>query len=96
MRAAPRPRLKRDVPDRASSEARRCLLGAPSLLFAALVLGCSAGPPALCAEGLPDGGCSYHVEVHCGDDTVCSPGSVQVLDAGTCTRDTAADVIDCT
>jgi len=72
------------------------LLAAFSLLVPVLALGCSAGPPVLCAQGLADGGCSYHVEVHCGDGAVCSPGSVQVLDAGSCERDTGADVIGCT
>ena len=73
----------------------RPLMGVASLLGLALALGCSAGPPVLCELGLPDGGCSYHVEVHCGDVALCSPGSTQVLDAGTCVRDTGADVIDC-
>jgi len=68
------------------------------LLAAASLLGvaCTAGPPVLCAAALSDGGCSYHVEVHCGDSASCSEGSVQVLDAGTCVRDTGADVIGCT
>ncbi|MGO9829017.1 MAG: hypothetical protein ACLPJH_02685 [Myxococcaceae bacterium] len=64
-----------------------------SLLGVALALACSPGPPVLCAVSLPDGGCTYHVEVHCGDLAVCSAGSVQVLDAGSCVRDTAADII---
>jgi hypothetical protein len=64
-----------------------CLLG--------WALGCAPGSPVLCEAGLPDGGCSYHVEVHCGDAALCSAGSTQVLDAGTCIRDTAADVIGC-
>ena len=66
---------------------------AASLLAAALA--CSPGSPVLCALNLPDGGCSYHVEVHCGDAPLCSGGSLQVLDAGTCVRDTADDVIGC-
>jgi hypothetical protein len=66
-------------------------LAAASLVGAA----CTAGPPVLCAAQLPDGGCSYHVEVHCGDTAVCSNGSVQVLDAGSCERDPGADVIGC-
>jgi hypothetical protein len=74
----------------------RSLLGVAGFLGLALALGCSAGPPVLCELGLPDGGCSYHVELHCGDSEVCSAGSVQVLDAGSCSRDTGADVIDCT
>lgn len=65
------------------------------LAAAAFLASCTAGPPVLCAAGLPDGGCSYHVEVHCGDEAVCSAGSVQVLDAGTCVRDRGADVIGC-
>jgi hypothetical protein len=60
------------------------------------LLGCSVGPPVLCELGLPDGGCSYHVEVHCSDEAQCTGGSVQVLDAGTCVRDTGSDVIGCT
>jgi hypothetical protein len=71
------------------------LLAAGCLIALAFAFSCSAGPPVLCAAGLPDGGCSYHVEVHCGDVALCSPGSTQVLDAGTCVRDTGADVIDC-
>ncbi|MGO8970956.1 MAG: hypothetical protein ACLQDQ_15460 [Myxococcaceae bacterium] len=71
---------------------RRPLLAVSGLLGVALALACSPGPPVLCAVGLPDGGCSYHVEVHCGDLAVCSQGS-QVLDAGSCVRDTAADII---
>jgi hypothetical protein len=59
-------------------------------------LGCTAGPPVLCVVDFPDGGCSYHVEVHCGDSALCSGGSVPVLDAGTCERDSSADVIGCT
>jgi hypothetical protein len=74
----------------------RLLLCVAGLVGLALALGCTAGPPVLCALGLPDGGCSYHVEVHCGDSLVCSGKSVQVLDAGTCVRDPGADVIDCT
>jgi hypothetical protein len=58
-------------------------------------LGCSPGSPALCALALQDGGCSYHVELHCGDVQPCSGGSVQVLDAGSCVRDAAADIIGC-
>lgn len=62
------------------------------LAFAAA---CTAGPPVLCATTLADGGCSYHVEVHCGDEPVCRSGSFQVLDAGTCVRDKSQDVIGC-
>jgi hypothetical protein len=64
-------------------------------LAAAALASCSVGPPVFCATGLPDGGCSYHVEVHCGDEPVCRAGSTQVLDAGTCERDKGADVIGC-
>jgi len=60
-----------------------------------LALACTAGPPVLCATDLPDGGCSYHVEVHCGDEPPCSNGSFQILDAGTCVRDKSQDVIGC-
>ncbi len=72
-------------------------LRAVALLLLGCVLGagCSVGSPVLCAAGLPDGGCSYHVEVHCGDTALCRPGSTQVLDAGACVRDTASDVISC-
>jgi hypothetical protein len=68
-------------------------LAVAAVLAASLVLACTAGPPVLCAVGLPDGGCSYHVEVQCGDTASCTGGSTQVLDAGTCVRDTGADVI---
>lgn len=61
----------------------------------ALAGACTAGPPVLCAGDLADGGCSYHVEVHCGDEPVCRSGSFQVLDAGTCLRDKSQDVIGC-
>jgi len=71
------------------------LLPVAFLLSCALGLGCSVGTPVWCAEGLPDGGCSYHVEVHCGDAALCSPGSTPVLDAGSCVRDTAEDVLSC-
>lgn len=71
-------------------------MGVAGLLGLAFASSCSAGPPLLCELGLPDGGCSYHVELHCGDSEVCSAGSVQVLDAGSCVRDKASDVIDCT
>jgi hypothetical protein len=66
-----------------------------ALLALAPVVACSSGPPVLCAAGLADGGCSYHVEVHCGDEAVCRPGSFQVLDAGACVRDQGSDVIGC-
>jgi hypothetical protein len=68
------------------------LLAAGGLLSVA----CTAGPPVLCVVDFPDGGCSYHVEVHCGDSALCSGGSLPVLDAGSCARDTGADVIGCT
>jgi len=68
-------------------------LALAGFLAATLALACTAGPPVLCAVGLPDSGCSYHVEVQCGDTAGCSGGSTQVLDAGTCVRDTGADVI---
>jgi hypothetical protein len=77
---------------RASAGVRWALLVAVGHLAVA----CTAGPPVLCAAQLADGGCSYHVEVHCGDTAVCSEGSVQVLDAGTCVRNPGADVIGCT
>ena len=64
-------------------------------LGCALGAGCSVGSPVLCAASLADGGCSYHVEVHCGDTALCRPGSTQVLDAGACVRDTSSDVISC-
>jgi len=60
-----------------------------------LAAACTAGPPVLCATNLADGGCSYHVEVHCGDEPLCRTGSYQVLDAGTCVRDNGQDVIGC-
>jgi len=69
----------------------------PALGVAALLLlasGCSVGPPVLCAEGLPDGGCTYHVEVHCQAVPFCSVGT-QVLDAGSCVHNQAADIIGC-
>ncbi len=75
-------------------DARHPLLTLGALLGLAL-LACSPGPPVLCAAALPDAGCAWHVEVHCGDGALCSPGSVQVLDAGSCVRDTGADVIGC-
>jgi hypothetical protein len=65
------------------------------LALLAIAAACSPGAPTLCAQGLADGGCSYHVEVHCGSEQVCSAGSFQVLDAGACVRDKAADVIGC-
>lgn len=64
-------------------------------LVAVGLAACSPGSTALCALALPDGGCSYHVEVHCGDVPPCNAGSTQVLDAGTCVRDRAADIIGC-
>jgi len=67
---------------------------APVLGMAAL-LACSSGTPVWCATGLPDGGCSYHVEVHCGGAAACSPGGTQVLDAGSCVRDVTADALGC-
>ncbi len=78
----------------AMPQLRRPLLALTALLGAA-ALACSPGPPVLCAAALPDAGCAWHVEVHCGGGAVCSPGSVQVLDAGSCVRDTGADVIGC-
>ena len=75
---------------------RAAVLALGCLLACAVGFGCSPGSPVLCAAGLPDGGCSYHVEVHCGDAAACRAGSTEVLDAGTCVRDTAADVIGCT
>jgi hypothetical protein len=65
------------------------------VLGLALAAGCSVGSPVLCVAGLPDGGCSYHVEVHCSDTALCRPGSTPVLDAGACVRDTSSDVIGC-
>ena len=64
-------------------------------LALALGVACSPGSPVLCESGLPDGGCAWHVEVHCGNQPLCTAGSVQVLDAGSCVRDTSADVIGC-
>jgi hypothetical protein len=67
-----------------------------ALALLALASSCAPGAPMLCAEGLADGGCSYHVEVPCGGgEQVCSAGSFQVLDAGVCVRDKAADIIGC-
>jgi hypothetical protein len=65
------------------------------LALLALAASCSAGAPVLCVVELSDGGCSYHVEVHCGSEPVCSAGSFQVLDAGACQRDKGSDVIGC-
>ena len=66
-----------------------------SVCLPLLALACSSGSPVWCAVALPDAGCSYHVELHCGGGPLCSVGSVQVLDAGACVRDEAADVLDC-
>jgi hypothetical protein len=60
----------------------------------AALVGCTTDPPILCASGLADGGCSYHVEVHCGDLDECGAGT-QVLDAGSCLHDSSKDVIGC-
>jgi len=70
-------------------------LWALGALVGVAALACSPGAPVLCAAVLPDAGCAWHVEVHCGDAAVCRAGSVQVLDAGSCVRDTGADVIGC-
>ena len=79
-----------------SATLRRPLLALASLCGALAALACSSGSPAWCEVALPDGGCSYHVELHCSGGAVCSPGSVQVLDAGSCLRDVSADILDCT